>query len=59
MKEWVPNYFTQQTNIYGLKIKGDAMIAPSGQSKSFREGDIIVVNHNGVAEPGDFVVAKR
>lgn len=58
MKEWVPNYFTQKTDVYGLKIKGDAMISPTGQSKSFHEEDIIVVSHNGVAEPGDFVVAK-
>ena len=58
MKEWVPNYFTHRKDVYGLKIKGDAMISPNGQSKSFHEGDIIVVNHNGVAEPGDFVVAK-
>ena len=57
-KEWVPNYFTHRKDVYGLKIKGDAMISPNGQSKSFHEGDIIVVNHNGVAEPGDFVVAK-
>src|SRR3990167_10545913 len=26
IKEWVPNYFSQKTNIYGFKIKGDAMI---------------------------------
>lgn len=58
MKDWVPNYFTQKNDVYGLKIKGDAMISPNGQSKSFHEGDIIVVNHNGFAEPGDFVVAK-
>lgn len=58
IKEWVPNYFTQKIDVYGLKIKGDAMISPSGQSKTFHEGDIIVVNHNGVAEPGDCVVVK-
>jgi len=58
MTEWVPNYFTHKKNIYGLKIKGDAMISPNGQSKSFHEGDIIVVRHNSVVTPGDFVVAK-
>jgi SOS-response transcriptional repressor LexA len=58
IKEWVPNYFTHKANVYGLKIKGDAMISPNGQNKSFHPGDIIVVNHNGYAEPGDFVVAK-
>lgn len=58
IKEWVPNYFSQETNIYGLKIKGDAMISPNGQNKSYHEGDIIVVNHDGVATPGDYVVAK-
>lgn len=58
IKEWVPNYFSQKTDVYGLKIKGDAMISPNGQNKSFHEGDIIVVNHNSVATAGDFVVAK-
>ena len=58
IKEWVPNYFSQKTNIYGLKIKGDAMISPNGQNKSFHEGDIIVVNYNSVVTAGDFVVAK-
>lgn len=58
MKDWVPNYFSQSTTIYGLKIKGDAMVSPSGQIKSFHEGDIIVISHNGVPKPGDFVVAK-
>ena len=58
MTDWVPNYFTHRKDVYGLKIKGDAMISPNGHNKSFHEGDIIVVSHNGVAEPGDFVVAK-
>jgi SOS-response transcriptional repressor LexA len=55
--EWVPNYYMQATNSYGLKIKGDAMTAPSGQGKSFHEGDIIVVDYGVIAKPGDFVIA--
>lgn len=57
VKEWVPNFVVQTTNTYALRIKGDAMIAPTGQSKSFHEGDIIVVDYGAPVKNGDFVVA--
>src|SRR3990167_11168103 len=57
VKEWVPNFVVQTTNTYALRIKGDAMIAPTGQSKSFHEGDIIVVDRGVPTKTGDFVIA--
>lgn len=56
IKEWVPNYFTQANSFAGLRIKGDAMTSPNGLSKSFHEGDIIVVDYRIGANPGDFVL---
>ena len=56
VKEWVPNYFTHSNSVAGLRIKGDAMTSPNGQSKNFHDGDIIVVDYNTGAVPGDFVV---
>lgn len=55
--EWVPNFIVQTTNTYALRIKGDAMIAPTGHSKSFHEGDIIIVDYGVPAKTGDFVIA--
>lgn len=57
VKEWVPNYYVQATNSYALRIKGDAMTSSTGQSKSFHEDDIIVVDYGVPAKPGDFVIA--
>src|SRR5436190_2234736 len=44
IKEWLPHYFTDQIRWYALRIKGDSMISSVGHSKSFHEGDIIIID---------------
>lgn len=57
IKEWLPDFYTDKKHWYALRIKGDAMVAPVGSSKSFHEGDIIIVDPNKEAKHGDFVIA--
>jgi len=55
--EWVPHFFTDQPHWYALRVIGDAMKAPSGNSKSFHEGDLIIVDPDKTAANGSYVVA--
>jgi len=57
INEWLPHYFTDQQHWYALRIKGDSMIASTGHSKSFHEGDIIIVDPDKDANHSDFVIA--
>lgn len=57
IKEWVPYFCTDKSRWYALRIKGDSMIAPLGQSKNFHEGDIIIIDPDKEAKHNDFVIA--
>jgi SOS-response transcriptional repressor LexA len=56
-KEFLPHFSVDQPNWYGLKVVGDAMTAPSGQNKSFHEGDVIIIDPDKKATHGSFVIA--
>jgi SOS-response transcriptional repressor LexA len=57
IKESLPHFCTDKPRWYALRVKGDSMTAPLGNSRSFREGDIIIVDPDKEAVHGDFVVA--
>lgn len=57
IKEWIPHFYTDKSHWYALRIKGDAMTAPLSQSKSFHEGDIIIVDPDKTATHGSYVIA--
>jgi SOS-response transcriptional repressor LexA len=56
IKEWLPHFYTDQPRWFALRIKGDAMTAPLGHSKSFHEGDIIIVDPEKPAKHGSYVI---
>ncbi len=55
--EWVPHFYTDQPNWYALRVTGDAMQAPSGNSMSFHAGDVIIVDPDKAAAHGSYVIA--
>jgi SOS-response transcriptional repressor LexA len=57
IEEWVPHFFTDQPHWYALRVTGDSMKAPTGNSKSFHEGDLIIVDPDKTAAHGSYVVA--
>ena len=57
IKESIPNFCTDKSRWYALRIKCDSMTAPLGNSRSFHESDIIIVDPDREAVHGDFVVA--
>ena len=57
IKESIPHFCTDKQRWYALRIKGDSMTTALGNSRSFREGDIIIVDPNREAAHRDFVVA--
>ena len=57
IKEWVSHFFTDQPHWYALRVIGDSMKAPSGNSKSFHEGDLIIVDPDKTVMHGSYVVA--
>jgi SOS-response transcriptional repressor LexA len=57
IKEYLPNFYTDYPQWYALRIKGDAMTAPLGNSKSFHEGGIIIVDPEKNAAHGSYVIA--
>lgn len=57
LKEFIPHLYTNKSNLFGLRIRGDSMTAPTGQSKSFHEGDIIIVDQDKGITHGCYVIA--
>jgi len=57
IKEWLTHFYTDKPRWYALRIKGDSMTAPHAHSKSFYEGEIIIVDPEKDAEHGDYVIA--
>lgn len=57
IKEFVPHIYSDNKRWYALRVKGNSMIASSGYSKSFHEGDIIIVDPDKTAEHGNYVIA--
>ena len=55
--EFVPHFYTDKNHWYALRIKGDAMTSPLGHSKSFHEGDIIIVDPEKAVMHGSYVIA--
>ncbi len=55
--EWVPHFYTDQPHWYALRVTGDAMQAPSGNSASFQAGDLIMVDPDQTARHGSYVIA--
>jgi len=56
-KDYLQHFYTDKSQWYALRIKGDAMTAPLGNSKSFHEGDIIIVDTDKEVKHGDYVIA--
>jgi SOS-response transcriptional repressor LexA len=56
-KEYVPNFYSDQSHWYALRIKNDSMIASTGHSQSFRPKDIIVIDSNKKPEHENYVIA--
>lgn len=57
VKEYLPSFYANQKHWYALRIKGDTMTTPSGNLKSFHEGDIIIVDSEKKAVHGSYVIA--
>ena len=57
VSEFVPHLFSDHSHWYALRVKGDSMVAASGQSQSFREGDVIIIDPEKNAAHGNFVIA--
>lgn len=57
IEEHVPHFFTDQPRWFALRVKGDAMTAPISHSKSFHEGDILIVDPDKSATHGSYVIA--
>lgn len=57
IKEYVPHFYTDQLHWYALRVKGDAMTAPLGNSKSFHAGDMIIIDPTKKAMHGNNVIA--
>lgn len=55
-EEYVPHIYTDELGQYAVRIKGDAMTAPSGHMVSYREGELILVNPWSQKNYGDSVV---
>jgi SOS-response transcriptional repressor LexA len=55
--EYVPHIFTDQPRWYALNIQGDSMTSPSGHSKSFHAGEIVIIDPDKAAVHGSYVVA--
>jgi SOS-response transcriptional repressor LexA len=56
-KEFLQHFYVDQSQWHGLRVKGDSMTAPANQSRSFHDGDIIIVDPDKTVGHGDFVVA--
>ncbi len=56
ISEFLPHFYTDKSKWYGLRVQGDAMISASGHSKSFHEGEIIIIDPDKKAVHGDFVI---
>lgn len=57
IKEYLPHFYAENSHWYALRIKGDAMTAPLGNSRSFHEGDFIIIDPEKNAAHGNFVIA--
>lgn len=57
IKEWVPHFYCNQQLWFALRVKGDAMVSPTGHSKTFMEGNILIINPDQPATHGSFVIA--
>ena len=58
-EEWVDVYDTSPGDpSFALRVSGDSMTAPAGNTPTFPEGTIIIVDPTQGGNAGDFVVAK-
>lgn len=56
-KELIPYFNPENPDCYALRTYGDAMFSPLSSTKSFREGDIIVVDPSHALSDNCFVIA--
>ncbi len=57
IKQYLPDFFTDKPHWYALRVKGDTMTTPLGNSRSFHEGDVIIIDPKKNAAHGNYVVA--
>ncbi len=57
LEEYLPNFCTDKSHWYALRIKGDAMTSPLGNVRSFHKGDFLIVDPEKNAVHGNFVIA--
>ena len=56
-KDFVPYVHSNHSPCYALRVEGDAMSSPQGHTKSFREGEIIIVDPKQVPKHNAYVIA--
>jgi len=56
-REFIAYFYTEKSRWYALRIKDDAMTAQLGPGKSFYEGDMIIIDPDKLATPGDYIIA--
>lgn len=47
---------TGKSRLFALRVKGDAMVAPTGHARSFHEGDILIADPDKDATHGSYVI---
>ncbi len=56
-QEFVPQFYSEQSQWFALRVQGDAMTAHQGNMKTFLEGSIIVVDPHKKPAHGNFIIA--
>jgi SOS-response transcriptional repressor LexA len=56
-QEFVPQFYSEHSHWYALRVQGDAMAAPLGNMKTFIEGNIIVIDRQKKVSHGSYVIA--
>lgn len=56
-KNWLPHFHTDKENWYAMHVKGDSMTSPLGNSISFQEGSLIIIDPDKEPTHGNFVIA--
>ena len=57
IKEFFSHFYADQPRWYALRVKGDSMTASLGHTRSFLQGDTLIIDPDKEAQHGDYVVA--
>lgn len=56
-KDFAPYVYSNPSPCYALRVQGDAMSSPQGHTKSFREGEIIIIDPKQLPKHNAYVIA--